>query len=54
MALTKVNEGKEPKERVKVTCIIGGMSKEKQMRVLQQKKPQIIIGTPGRLHELLG
>lgn len=30
------------------------MSKEKQLRVLRQKKPQIVIGTPGRLHELLG
>ena len=37
-----------------MTCIIGGMSKDKQMRVLRQKKPQIIIGTPGRIHELLG
>jgi ATP-dependent RNA helicase DDX24/MAK5 len=29
------------------------MSKEKQLRILSQRKPQIIIGTPGRLHELL-
>jgi ATP-dependent RNA helicase DDX24/MAK5 len=29
------------------------MSKEKQLRVISQRKPQIIIGTPGRLHELL-
>ena len=39
---------------MKVACIIGGMSKDKQLRVIQQKKPQIVIGTPGRLHELLG
>lgn len=25
----------------------------KQLRVLKEKKPQIIIGTPGRIHELL-
>ena len=37
-----------------MACIIGGMSKDKQMRILSQKKPQIIIGTPGRIHELLG
>jgi superfamily II DNA/RNA helicase len=30
------------------------MSKDKQLRVLRQHRPQIIIGTPGRLHELLG
>lgn len=54
MALSTVNEGKDPKEKIKVTCIIGGMSKEKQLRVLRERKPQIIIGTPGRLHELLG
>jgi superfamily II DNA/RNA helicase len=30
------------------------MSKERQLRIITQKKPQIIIGTPGRLHELLG
>ena len=35
MALTTVNEGKDPKEQIKVTCIIGGMSKEKQLRVLR-------------------
>ena len=54
MALQKVNEGKSAKDQIKVTCIIGGMSKDKQTRVLSQKKPQIIIGTPGRIHELLG
>ena len=36
-----------------VSCIIGGISKEKQLRILTQHRPQIIIGTPGRLHELL-
>ena len=54
MALQKVNEGKSTKDQIKVACIIGGMSKDKQMRILSQKKPQIIIGTPGRIHELLG
>lgn len=54
LALSKVNEGKSAIDSMKVACIIGGMSKDKQLRVLQQKKPQIVIGTPGRLHELLG
>ena len=54
MALSKINLGKDPKEKMKLACIIGGMSKQKQLRVLRDKKPQIIIGTPGRLHELLG
>ena len=54
MALTKINEGKWPKDRTKVACIIGGMSKDKQVRILRKKKPQIIIGTPGRIRELLG
>lgn len=53
-ALETVNAGKSPIDQLKVTCIIGGMSKEKQIRVLQQQKPQIVIGTAGRLHELLG
>jgi superfamily II DNA/RNA helicase len=32
-----------------MTTIIGGMSKQKQMRVVRQQKPNIIIGTPGRI-----
>ena len=54
LALSKVNEGQSPVDSMKVACIIGGMSKEKQLRVIQSRKPQIVIGTPGRLHELLG
>ena len=33
--------------------IIGGMSKQKQLRIIRQRKPHIIIGTPGRIHEFL-
>ena len=54
MALEKTNKNKAPIDQIKVACIIGGMSKEKQVRILQQKRPHIIIGTPGRLHDLLG
>lgn len=49
-ALSEINSGKEPIDQIKVACIIGGISKEKQLRILKQTKPQIIIGTPGRLH----
>jgi len=52
-ALSKINEAKSPMDQIKVACIIGGMSKNKQLRILTQRKPQIIIGTPGRLYELL-
>jgi superfamily II DNA/RNA helicase len=54
LALSVVNQGKSPIDQLKVACIIGGISKEKQLRILRQRKPQILIGTPGRLHELLG
>jgi superfamily II DNA/RNA helicase len=50
LALEVINSNKNPIEQIKVTCIIGGMSKDKQLRILQQRKPQIVIGTPGRLH----
>lgn len=33
--------------------IVGGLSVDKQIRILKKKKPHIIVGTPGRLHELL-
>ncbi|CAG0883927.1 unnamed protein product [Cyprideis torosa] len=37
---------------VKVACIVGGLSKEKQERVLK-KPPQILVATPGRLWEMI-
>lgn len=33
--------------------VLGGLSIAKQIRVIQQKKPQIIVGTPGRISELI-
>lgn len=37
---------------VRVVPIVGGMSTEKQERLLNAR-PEIIVGTPGRLWELM-
>ena len=37
---------------VRVVPIVGGMSAEKQQRLLKTR-PEIIVGTPGRLWELI-
>lgn len=37
---------------VRVVPIVGGMSTEKQSRLLKGK-PEIVVGTPGRLWELM-
>jgi len=37
---------------VRVVPIVGGMSAEKQERLLKTR-PEIIVGTPGRLWELI-
>jgi len=36
--------------KLQVISIIGGMSKQKQLRIIRQRRPHIIIGTPGRIH----
>jgi len=36
----------------KVCAVVGGMSIEKQRRVLSKRRPQIVVATPGRLWEL--
>ena len=38
--------------KLHVVCIVGGLSLEKQMRLLA-KGPEIIVATPGRLFELV-
>jgi len=40
-------------QQVKIGVVVGGMSVEKQRRVLNQK-PDIVVGTPGRLAGVLG
>mmetsp|Transcript_60930 Transcript_60930/g.83681 ORF Transcript_60930/g.83681 Transcript_60930/m.83681 type:complete len:118 (+) Transcript_60930:170-523(+) len=42
----------QKKEQIKVCALVGGMSIQKQKRLLEAK-PAIIIATPGRLWELM-
>jgi len=39
-------------EAIKIVALVGGMSIEKQLRLLKQK-PAIIVATPGRIWELM-
>lgn len=38
---------------IRTECVVGGMSVEKQKRLLR-RMPEIVVGTPGRLFALLG
>lgn len=38
---------------VRAEALVGGMSLQKQRRLLN-RRPQIVVGTPGRIHQLLG
>ena len=38
---------------VKSTCVYGGTAYEGQIRALRKEKPQIVVGTPGRVIDLL-
>ena len=51
MALSGINTPSQHK--IRIATIIGGMSPQKQLRVLAQHRPHLIIATPGRLHELI-
>jgi len=37
--------------KIHVALVVGGLAKEKQERLLK-KRPEIVVGTPGRLWEL--
>lgn len=37
---------------IQVVTIVGGMSTEKQERLLK-RRPEIVVGTPGRLWEIM-
>ncbi len=38
---------------IRVCTIYGGMSEQKQLRIIKKQKPHIIVGTPGRLSSFL-
>lgn len=40
-------------EKIKTTVVYGGVSLEGQIRSLRKDKPQIVVGTPGRVIDLL-
>ena len=39
-------------DKIQIVALVGGMSIDKQLRLLKQK-PAIIVATPGRLWELM-
>ena len=41
-----------PNSALRLMNVVGGLSKEKQLRLISYK-PDILIATPGRLNELL-
>ena len=40
-------------KKVKTVCIYGGASYDKQINEIQKKRPQIVVGTPGRVIDLM-
>lgn len=38
---------------INTCCLVGGLSQDKQIRVVKKSKPQIVIATPGRLYDLV-
>jgi superfamily II DNA/RNA helicase len=39
--------------RIKCGSIVGGLSEQKQKRILNVRRPPLIVGTPGRLWDLV-
>jgi ATP-dependent RNA helicase DDX24/MAK5 len=37
---------------VRIVAVVGGMAEQKQARLLE-KRPQVVVATPGRLWELI-
>lgn len=40
-------------KKVKTVCIYGGASYDKQIFEIQKKRPQVVVGTPGRVIDLM-
>lgn len=39
---------------IRVSNFVGGTDKARQIKKLEQNQPHIVIGTPGRIHDLIG
>ena len=46
-------DGETSKSLIKCGTIVGGLSEQKQKRVLEVKRPPVLVGTPGRLWGLV-
>ena len=44
---------KHSKDQISINLYLGGEDKEREIEWLKTKQPQIVIGTPGRLHDLV-
>jgi len=51
--LISPNAGEPYYNRIKCGTIVGGLAEQKQKRVLDQKRPPVLICTPGRLWDLM-
>ena len=50
-ASKQLNESKD--EPLKIACYVGGTDKKRQIHSLKDKQPQVVIGTPGRILDLV-
>lgn len=48
---TRLSDSAEGSGRM-VACCVGGLSLDKQVRVLERGRPEVVVGTPGRLAQL--
>lgn len=51
--LVKSCEGESYYNKIKCGSIVGGLSEQKQKRVLNVNRPPVLVGTPGRLWDLV-
>ena len=48
-----IGNASDDKSLIKCGTIVGGLSEQKQKRVLNQKRPPVLVATPGRLWDLV-
>lgn len=41
-------------DEIRISNFVGGTDKARQIKKLEQNQPHIVIGTPGRIHDLIG